>query len=95
MAVIRTHHYSVDPADLDELIAKRATLIRAVRAAYPGLASTRLTRLEDGSYTDAWRWDAAAQMQAALPATELPEARLAMALVHDYSASYGEVIDER
>jgi hypothetical protein len=95
MAVVRTHHYRTDPADLDELLAQRAGLIAAVRAAYPGLAGTRLTRLEDGSYRDAWRWDTAAQMQAALPATELLEARAAMSLVRDYTADYGEIVDER
>jgi phage tail protein X len=95
MAVVRTHHYSVDPADLDDLLTQRAGLIEAVRAAYPGLASTRLTRLEDGSYTDAWCWDTAAQLQAALPATELSAAHAAMTLVRDYTATYGEIIDER
>src|SRR2546430_412357 len=55
------------PADLDELLARRATLISAVRAAYPGLAQTLLTRLDDGSYQDAWRWDSAEQMKAAGP----------------------------
>ncbi len=44
MAVSRTHRYIVDPADLDELIARRATLIAAIRAAHPGLAEARLTR---------------------------------------------------
>jgi len=95
MAVVRTHHYSVDPANLDELLARRAKLIEVVRTAYPGLAETRLIRLEDGSYRDAWHWDTAAQMQAALPATALAEAQQALGLAHDYSADYGEVIDER
>ena len=95
MAVIRTHRYSVDPADLDKLLALRASLVAAIRAAYPGLAEVRLTRLEDGSYTDSWRWDSAAQMQAAFPATALPDAHAALALAREYTASYGEVIDER
>lgn len=95
MAVVRAHHYFVDPADLDELLALRAALIAAVREAYPGLVQTRMTRLEDGSYTDSWCWDSAAQMQAALPAVALPDARAAMMLAREYSATYGEVIDER
>lgn len=52
MPASRTHRYTVGPADLDELIARRATLINAIRAAHPGLAETRLTRLEDGTFTD-------------------------------------------
>jgi hypothetical protein len=64
MAASRTHRYTIDPADLDELIARRATLIAAIRVAHPGLAEARLTRLEDGTFTDVWRWDSAEQLQA-------------------------------
>jgi len=95
MAVIRMHHYAIDAEDLDEMLARRAVLISAVRAAYSGLAETRLTRLQDGTYTDTWRWDTADQMKAARPAAELPEARAAMALVRDATAVNGEIIDER
>jgi hypothetical protein len=95
MAVAKTHHYSVEPADLAELLVRRADLITAVRAAYPGLAGTQLTRLEDGTFTDTWRWDTAERLRAARPATELPEARAAMSLVHDHTARNGEIIDER
>jgi hypothetical protein len=95
MTVLRIHHYNIDPADLDEMLARRAALVAAVRAAYPGLTEARLTRLEDGTYTDSWRWDTAAQMQAAFPATALPEATAAMALTRDYTADYGEIVDER
>ena len=86
MAVSRTHRYSVDPTDLDELIARRAELIAAIRAAHPGLSEARLTRLEDGSFTDVWRWDSAEQMQAA---------QAAMSLTRDATAIDGEIVDER
>ena len=95
MAVTRTHHYTVDAADLPELLTRREAVITAVRAAHPGLTHTRLTRLEDGSYTDTWRWDSAEQMQAALAAMPIPQARAAMSLTHDATAQDGEVIDER
>ena len=95
MTVTRTHHYTVADADLDELLARRAALITAVRAAYPGLTGTQLTRLEDGTFTDTWRWDTAERMRAARPATELPEARAAMSLVRDHTARNGEIVDER
>jgi hypothetical protein len=95
MTVTKTHRYSVGEADLDELLARRAALITAVRAAYPGLTGTQLTRLEDGTFTDTWRWDTAERMRAARPATELPEARAAMSLVRDHTARHGEVVDER
>jgi len=96
MAASRTHRYTVDPADLDELIARRATLITAIRAAHPGLAEARLTRLEDGTFTDVWRWDSAEQMQAALAdMARFPEARAAMSLTRDATALDGEIVDER
>jgi hypothetical protein len=66
MAAVRMHRDTVDPSDFDELIARRAELIAAIWAARPGLAETRLTRLEDGSYTDVWRWESSEQMRAAL-----------------------------
>ena len=72
MSLVRTHNYAVGPADLDELLARRATLISTIRAAYAGLAETRLTRLEDGTYTNAWRWDTADHMRAARPAAGRP-----------------------
>jgi hypothetical protein len=95
MAVVRTHHYTIDPADLPEFLARRAAVIAAIRAAHPGLSHTRLTRLDDGAYTDAWRWDTAGQMRAALAAMPIPEARAAMSLTRDATAADGEVIDER
>jgi hypothetical protein len=84
-----------DAADLPELLTRRAAVIAAVRAAHPGLTHTRLTRLDDGSYTDTWRWDSAGHMQAALAAMPSPEARAAMSLTHDATAQDGEIIDER
>ena len=95
MAVVRTHHYTVDPADLPELLARRAAVIAAVRAAHPGLSHARLIRLDDGTFTDAWRWDTAEQMQAALAAMPVPEAGAAMSLTRDATAQDGEIVDER
>jgi len=95
MAVVRTHHYTVDLADLPELLARRAELIAAMRAAYPGLSHTRLTRLDDGTFTDAWRWDTAGQVQAALAAMPIPRAQAAMSLTRDATAQDGEIVDER
>jgi hypothetical protein len=95
MPVARTHHYTIDTADLSELLARRATVITAIRAAHPGLTHTRLTRLQDGTYTDTWRWDTAAHMQAALAAMPIPETRAAMSLTRDATAVDGDIIDER
>jgi hypothetical protein len=95
MPVTRIHHYTVEAADLPELLTRRAAVISAVRAAHPGLARTWLTRLEDGTFADTWRWDSADQMHAALAVMPIPEAIAAMSLTHGATAQDGEIIDER
>jgi hypothetical protein len=95
MAVVRIHRYTIEQADLEELHARRATVITTIRAAHSGLAQTQLTRLDDGTFTDTWRWDSAEQMQAAFAAMPIPEAGAAMSLTRDATAHNGEIIDER
>jgi hypothetical protein len=95
MTDIRIHRYSVDAGDVDDLIARRATLIDAIRGSFPGLIETRLIRLEDGTFVDAWRWDSAEQMQAALVASPFPEAGPAWSLTRGSSSEDGEIVDER
>jgi hypothetical protein len=96
MTVVRTHTYRIDPANLQRLLTQRATLIAGIRAGNPGLLETRLTRHEDGTYTDAWRWASGEQMRAALDASAgFPLVQVTLALTHDASAQNGEIIDER
>jgi hypothetical protein len=95
MSIVRIHHYEVSAGDLDEFLTRRATLIETVQRAYPGLVATRLTRLEDGSYTDAWQWKSLDDMVAALPAAGSAQAQAAMSLTKDATAANGEVVDER
>jgi hypothetical protein len=95
MADFRIHRYIVDPADVEELRAWRATLIDAIRAAFPGLIETRLVRLEDGTFIDAWRWHSAEHMKAALAAAPFPEAGPAWSLTREASSEDGEIVDER
>jgi hypothetical protein len=95
MTLVRQHHYTVDPSELAEHLARRAKAIDAIRAAHPGLVATRLTRLQDGTFTDAWDWDTAEHMTAAFAASRgIPEIGPAMALVQDHDAQNGEVLDE-
>jgi hypothetical protein len=98
MAHLRIHRYAVEPADVEELIARRTKLITTMRAAGLGLAETRLIRLDDGTFVDYWRWDDAEQMQAAgagIAAGKFPEARAAMSLTRDKTDEDGELVDER
>jgi hypothetical protein len=96
MAVIRTSRFKTDPAHAGEMLARRADLISAVRAAHPGLAEARLARVGEDTWIDTWRWDSPASMQAALAdAPSLPEAAEAFALTSDLTAENAELVDER
>lgn len=95
MAVVRIHQYTVTPADLPELLTRRAAVIATIRAAHSGLSHTQLTRHDDDTFTDAWRWDSAKEMQAALATMPIPEAVEAMSLTRDTTARDGEIVDER
>ena len=96
MTVIRTSRFKTDPARTEEMLAKRADLISAVRATHPGLAEARLARVGEDTWIDMWRWDSPASMQAALVgAPSLPEAAAAFALTSDLTAENAELVDER
>src|SRR4051812_48574590 len=96
VSTVRIHTYRVDPTNLEQLLAQRASLIAGIRANNPGLLEARLTRHEDGTYTDAWRWQSAEQMAAALAgAAGFPLVGATLALTHDASAQNGEIVDER
>jgi hypothetical protein len=94
-AVVRVHTYRVEPEKLDEFLTRRAAVIDLIRAAHPGLTSTRLVRFEDGSYTDTWYWESMPAMVAAFPLAQSPEAAAAWSLTSDSSATNGEVITDR
>lgn len=96
MSAVRTHTYQVAPGNLEQLLTQRADLIAGIRAANPGLLQARLTRHEDGTYTDVWHWESTEQMTAALAASAgFPLVGATLGLTHDASAQNGEIIDER
>lgn len=96
MAIVRTTRFTIASADVEEMLARRAALITRIRADHPGLTETRLSRLEDGTYSDAWRYADLDQMQAVLAtAPSLPEAAAAFAIAADLTAENAEIVDER
>jgi len=96
VSAVRTHTYRVDPGRFEQLLAQRADLIAGVRANNPGLLEARLTRHEDGTYTDVWRWESAEQMTTAFAAAAgFPLVGATLALTHEATAQNGEIIDER
>jgi len=96
MAIIRTTRFTADPDQAEEIIARRAELISAIRAGFAGLTETRLTRVSEDTWVDMWRWDSTANMETALAAAPtLPQAAAAFSLTRDVSAENAELVDER
>ncbi len=96
MAVVRMHRYTVEPTRLPGAAHPAGRRDRRHLGRAPRPVGTRLTRLEDGTFTNIWRWDSAAQMQAAFAAVPThPEVAAAMSLARNATAQNGEIIDER
>ncbi|MFB4277062.1 MULTISPECIES: hypothetical protein [unclassified Nonomuraea] len=96
MAYLRIMSYTADPSDAELLLARRAALIAAVRAKLPGLIETRMVRVDDRTWTDSWRWESKATLEAAVAAAHsMPETEPAFALVKDITSQEGEIVDER
>jgi hypothetical protein len=75
MAALRLARCTIDPADAEEVLAERAALVAAVRDAVPGRIQARLTKVDDQTWTDVWRWDSRASAQTAIAtAPAIPEA---------------------
>ena len=96
MAVIRLTRFKIDPAHTQEMLARRAALIAAVRDAFPGLVEARLAKVEDETWIDLWRWRSLGNAQAAIAgASTIPEAAAAFAVTRDVGMEYAELVDER
>jgi hypothetical protein len=96
MAIIRITRFEVDPANVEEMLSRRAALINAVRVSFSGPADACLARLGDESWMDVWKWESAEDLRAALEAApRLPEAGAAFALTKDATAEQAEIVDER
>lgn len=95
MPIVRTTRYTAT-ADPVEVLARRAALIDRIRADHPGLTETRLARLEDGTYQDAWRWSSIEALEVVMAAAPgLPEVMAAFALTVNATAENAEILDER
>ena len=78
------------------MISKRAALVAAIRHRFPGLTEARLTRLDDRTWIDVWRWESRADLQRALEGgPTIPEAPAVFALTQELSTEDAEIIDER
>ncbi|GAA4231341.1 quinol monooxygenase YgiN [Streptosporangium album] len=95
MSLISITRFQADPADAEQVRARHAALVTAIRAALPGLTEARLGRLNDETWVGVWRWDSAASLQAARQAVPgTVAATEAFALVRDVTAEDIEVLAE-
>jgi hypothetical protein len=95
MAVLRIVRFTTDPGHSEAMVARRAELIAATRQRFDGLTATRLARVDERTWIDHWRWESAAQMQAAIDnVTTIPGAAEAFALIGDPRPEVAEIVDE-
>ncbi|GAA2033863.1 hypothetical protein GCM10009839_37940 [Catenulispora yoronensis] len=95
MAVLRIVRFTADPDQADTLRQVRTALIAATRERFDGLTETRLTRVDDSTWIDHWRWESAEHMQRALDsAATIPGAGEAFALISEPSPTVAEIVDE-
>jgi quinol monooxygenase YgiN len=95
MSLISVTRFQADPADAEQVKARHAALVTAIRSTVPGLTEARLGRLNDETWVGIWRWDSAASLQAArqvAPATAA--ATEAFALARDVTAEDIEILAE-
>jgi quinol monooxygenase YgiN len=96
VAVLRLTRFKTDPTDAEEMLARRAALVAAVRQAHPGLLQAQLARVDNETWIDAWRWESRTSAQAAIDGVSaIPEAGAAFSLTRDATAEFADVIDER
>ncbi|MFI9595020.1 antibiotic biosynthesis monooxygenase [Nonomuraea sp. NPDC052265] len=95
MAVISVTRFQADPADAEQVQARHAALVAALRSTHPGLTEARLGRLDDGTWVGVWRWDSAAGLRAARQAAPgTPAAVAAFEVARDVTAEDIEVLAE-
>lgn len=94
--VARFARFQVEPTDADELISRRAALIAAIRQRFPGLKEAHLTRLDERTWIDVWRWESRTDLQRALEGgPTITEAPAVFALTRELTTEDAEIVDER
>ncbi|HEX6353281.1 antibiotic biosynthesis monooxygenase [Actinophytocola sp.] len=96
MTMVAITRFTADPAAAEEVRARHAALVSAIRSAASGLAEARLGRLDDRTWVGIWQWDSAEHLRTARQAVaDRPETAAAFALVADVTGEEVELVDER
>lgn len=94
MTVARFARFQTEPAVIDEMLAKRAALIDAIRQRFPGLVETRLGRLDERTWIDVWHWESGAHLQRALEGgPTIAEAPAVFALTQNLTTEDAEIVE--
>lgn len=82
MATFELARFTIDPADTDELMERWRRAVAAIRDRFPGLIEANLTRIDETTYLDVWRWESHDQaLAAAAAAPDIPEAAAMFTLI--------------
>ncbi|MDN5856800.1 MAG: antibiotic biosynthesis monooxygenase [Actinomycetia bacterium] len=96
MTVTRFARFHVDPSGADEMLSRRAALVDGIRQRFPGLIEARLTRVDERTWVDVWRWESRADLQRALAGgPTVAEAPAVFALTEDLSTEDADDVDQR
>ncbi|WP_306357496.1 MULTISPECIES: antibiotic biosynthesis monooxygenase [unclassified Nocardia] len=84
MTVLELARFTVDPTDVDAMLAARPAMLTALREKFDGFVSLRLVRLDERTWMDVVEWrDRAAADAAAAGIGAVPECAAAFAFIKE------------
>lgn len=82
MSTFELARYRIDPTKAAELTRRWHAVVAGIRGRFPGLIEANLTRLDEATFLDIWRWETReAALAAAEGAHTVPEAAAMFALI--------------
>ena len=96
MAVFELARFTVDPANIEKLLAGRDQMIAAIRETFPGLIAASLARLDERAWIDVWQWESLEAAKAgAEGAPSVPEAAAMFGLIDEVLAmEHAEILHQ-
>jgi hypothetical protein len=94
MKAMELARFTVDPHDVEAMLAARPAMLTALRERFAGFESLRLVRLDERTWLDVVVWSSRAQAdEAAATVGDVPECRAAFAHIKEVVAvEHAEVV---
>ncbi|MBB4742619.1 hypothetical protein BJY16_006078 [Actinoplanes octamycinicus] len=94
MKAMELARFTVDPQDVEAMLAARPAMVTALRERFSGFESLRLVRLDERTWLDVVIWASRAQAdEAAATVGDMPECRAAFAYIKEVvSMEHAEVV---